>query len=385
MIRSVMHSVRDQLLRVATARPFRPIPSPEKRIILVRPDHFGDLLLLTAAITYLQNHLADHDIVLMTGPWNAAVARHVAPETRVITWPFPGFDRSRNSGSPLDPYRDILRAADTIREFSPRAILLLRDDHWWGAIMAREAGIPIRVGYDNPAIAPFLSHPLEIEHSNYARQNLEIVQRTIAMLGGESDVRETDEHLSIEWPIDESSRQSIRSLLEQRGISDRYVVIHPGSGAQVKSWPARRWAGVAEQIARRTDCQVLLTGSNDERGLCAEVGSWSHGRTENLAGETSLFELGELFRQASLVLGVDSGPLHLAVATGTPSIHLYGPSDRIRYGPWGDPDRHRVISIGMSCPGCGDLSPKRSSGCGCMMAIQVQDVTRAAIEMLHDY
>ena len=384
MIRTVLHTLRNQLLRGAIARPFRPIESPGNRIVLVRPDHFGDLLLLTPAIEYLQQHLPDHEITLMTGPWNEAVARHVAPEIEVLTWPFPGFDRNSGTRSPLDPYRDIARAAETVRDRSPRAILLLRDDHWWGAWMAREAGIPIRVGYNNSDVAPFLTHSMEIERANYARQNLEMVQRSISLLGGENASYD-ESHPSLTWPVHEAARSSIQEVLGEHGVSDRYVIIHPGTGAPVKTWPTRRWAALADQLTRRSNCQVLLTGSADERQICAEVDTWSGTSLLNLAGQTTLFQLAELFRGAALVLGVDSGPLHLAVATGTPSVHLYGPSDHVRYGPWGDPDHHRVIRAGMTCPACGDLSPERSPNCGCMAAIQSNEVAQVAIEMLHEY
>jgi ADP-heptose:LPS heptosyltransferase len=87
-------------------------------------------------------------------------------------------------------------------------------------------------------------------------------------------------------------------------------------------------------------------------------------------------------RGATAVVGPDCGPLHLAVAVGTPSVHLFGPSDPVRYGPWGDPRKHRVIRAGWTCPSCGDLSMMRPVGCGCMLAIQADDVMTAIDELV---
>ena len=70
------------------------------------------------------------------------------------------------------------------------------------------------------------------------------------------------------------------------------------------------------------------------------------------------------------------------LTTGTPTIHLYGPSSIEDYGPWGTPNRNRVITAGMHCPRCGDLSPDRPEGAGCMIAITAEEVIAAARELL---
>lgn len=105
----------------------------------------------------------------------------------------------------------------------------------------------------------------------------------------------------------------------------------------------------------------------------------------SLAGSTPLPVLVELLRGASVVLGPDCGPLHLAVGAGAPTVHLFGPSDPGRYGPWGDPARHVVVSAGWSCPRCGDLSMERRPGCGCMLAITPELVIDTTRWLLHQH
>ena len=61
------------------------------------------------------------------------------------------------------------------------------------------------------------------------------------------------------------------------------------------------------------------------------------------AGATTLGQLAALYERCALVLGSDSGPLHLAVAVGAPSVHLYGPVPPAKFGPWGDPTRQVVL------------------------------------------
>jgi heptosyltransferase III len=131
----------------------------------------------------------------------------------------------------------------------------------------------------------------------------------------------------------------------------------------------------------RDGLDAVLTGSSAEAEACTEIAARS-AHSASLAGLTDVPILAEVLRGASIVLGPDCGPLHLAVATGTPTIHLFGPSDPRRYGPWGDPRRHRVVRADWSCPRCGDLSAGRPSGCGCMLAIGPRDVVDAARSLL---
>jgi ADP-heptose:LPS heptosyltransferase len=251
--------------------------------------------------------------------------------------------------------------------------------------MAREAGIPLRFGFADPTVERFLTHPMDIRSAHYVQQNLELLVRSLSALG----YRIPDDHqgahgLRLNWPIEpQAATRAGKSLSDAVGQND-FFVIHPGAGAAVKQWPAQRWSAVANAVSIRSGARVVLTGTQDESRMCQSIVENSSTRLVNLAGQTSLFTLAEIFRDARAVLGVDSGPLHLASAVGTPTIALYGPSDVTRYGPWGDSSRHRVVRAGMHCPRCGDLSASRPEGCGCMMAITVDEVVRAAIEVL-DY
>jgi heptosyltransferase-2/heptosyltransferase-3 len=125
----------------------------------------------------------------------------------------------------------------------------------------------------------------------------------------------------------------------------RRVVIHPGTGAANKLWTIQGWAEVISWLAAE-GWSVALTGSPAERRLAGAIESACSGAGTpfNLAGRTSgLGQLAWVLDQAHMVLGVDSGPLHVAAALGKPTLHLYGPSDETIWGPWGDPCKHRAF------------------------------------------
>ena len=105
----------------------------------------------------------------------------------------------------------------------------------------------------------------------------------------------------------------------------------------------------------------------------------------DLAGKTDFPTLGAVYERAALVLGPDCGSLHLAVAVGTPTVHLYGPADVAQFGPWGDPARHVALTADrrdIPCLGCGDLSPGRPPAPPCLTILESADVLAVADRLL---
>ena len=104
----------------------------------------------------------------------------------------------------------------------------------------------------------------------------------------------------------------------------------------------------------------------------------------NLAGKTSLGSLAAVFEMAAAAIGADSGPLHLAAAVGTPTIHLFGPASAERYGPFGNPSRHIVIGSDLPCSPCGrlDIPVAALSAHDCVRLIAPETVIAAASDLL---
>jgi heptosyltransferase-2/heptosyltransferase-3 len=98
-----------------------------------------------------------------------------------------------------------------------------------------------------------------------------------------------------------------------------------------------------------------------------------------MVGEGSIGELTALYARCALVLGVDSGPLHFAVAAGVPTIALFGPGDDQRFGPWGDPSRNIMLRSGLWCSPCGvlDACPRGTAPSECMTLIPISEVIMA--------
>src|SRR5262249_34657509 len=136
---------------------------------------------------------------------------------------------------------------------------------------------------------------------------------------------------------------------------------------------------------------VILTGSPSERPLLAEI-TQGLTSTPTIFSEQSVGQLAALLERAQLVLGVDNGPLHLAVAQNSPSLRIFGPTDARIFGPWGDPAQHIVIASTQRCPGCPfipcgrlDFTPEELPEHPCVKRIREQKVEEAIDGLLRKY
>jgi heptosyltransferase-2/heptosyltransferase-3 len=182
-------------------------------------------------------------------------------------------------------------------------------------------------------------------------------------------------------PTESEDEWAERWFLQQDGSQLRpLVAIHPGSGASVKLWLPEKWAQVADRIADRRGVQVVITGSADELDLAWEITARARSQVLVASGETTLGQLAAIYRRCRLVLGPDCGPLHLAVAVGTPTLHLYGPVDTRTFGPWGNDFRHRVLTSRWPCVPCDrlDFSSDEVAAHPCVKDISIEQVLSEA-------
>ena len=128
-------------------------------------------------------------------------------------------------------------------------------------------------------------------------------------------------------------------------VCDDVVVVHPGAAASARRWPAARFAEIASAL-RSDGHRVVVTGSASERRLAGEVAE-AAGLPESavLAGELDLLELVALISDCRLLICGDTGVGHVATATRTPSVLLFGPTPPSSWGPR-DADRHVVLWAG---------------------------------------
>lgn len=150
-------------------------------------------------------------------------------------------------------------------------------------------------------------------------------------------------------------------------IKPPYIVINPIARWESKMWFKEKWTDLGKELAS-LGYKVVFSGKENNRSYINHI-CQSFNKGINLAGKTSLKSLISLYKKARLVISLDTGTMHLAAATGTPVIALFGPTAPWRTGPWGK--EHQVIYKNLHCQPCFKKDcPTRE----CLQRIEVKEV-----------
>ena len=171
-------------------------------------------------------------------------------------------------------------------------------------------------------------------------------------------------------------------MLAGEGIAPKgFIQVHPASRWLFKTWTDAKNAAFLRALAADGH-RVVVTGAPDakEREIVGRIVSEAAVPVTDLSGKLSLREMAALSARARLFFGVDSAPMHIAAAIGTPVVALFGPSGEHEWGPWRVP--HRVVTSTHPCRPCGN------DGCGggkvseCITLLPVDQVRSAVNELL---
>jgi heptosyltransferase-3 len=183
--------------------------------------------------------------------------------------------------------------------------------------------------------------------------------------------------------ISAAAAQRVRAKLGVAGWQGQpYAVVHPGSRWMFKVWTAEGNAKVLDHLAQR-GLAVVLTAAPDAResALADAILRHAGSRCIDLRGQLSLEELGAAIAGAEVFFGVDSVPMHIAAAVGTPGVALFGPSSEHEWGPWSG--RFQVVASRVHpCRPCGIDGCGGSKRSDCLATLPAQDVTLALDQVL---
>lgn len=197
---------------------------------------------------------------------------------------------------------------------------------------------PLRIGFSAAHCRERASALFTNRHVSPPPVARHVVERCLALLEP-LGVRAA----SVEFPlpVDLAAEARIDEFLMHAGLKarGRLVVVNPGAGSADKRWPADRFAAVAERLTAEAGASVLVVWGPDELTLAEAIAGGSGPGRVRLAPATDLHELIALLRRASVVVGGDTGPVHLAAALGVPCVGLYGPTSVERNGPYGQSRR----------------------------------------------
>ncbi len=322
-------------------------PARVRRILVVRLDLLGDVLLSMPAVEALHERYPDAEIWMMTLPYTADIPKRYPYVARVVTLDTNGIRSPRS----------LLRPA-TLRQWYG-AYRLLRAQRFdlavslcglMASIWTFLSGATHRIGYLKEGYP--LLHTRTLPGMRYDRRQHEVqwCLDLAALAGAERRPR----YMSLEVEPDAAER--VEALLRRHGVDDetRLVAIHAGSiNGSAKRWPATHWAELADRLHETAGVRVVLTGSRGELPIAREVVRCMRTMPLVLTGETTVNELAALLARCDVVISGDSGPLHMAVALGRPTVSMYGPTEPALSGPYPRPGQTAtVLRLGIGCSPC---------------------------------
>jgi ADP-heptose:LPS heptosyltransferase len=262
--------------------------------------------------------------------------------------------------------------------------VVLRPDHWWGALLALAAGIPTRVGFDLPETRPLLSHALPLDPRQHAAEQALALAADVADLFGRPVPRVPE---APAFCVRQEEHAAAARLLARHGLTGapgRLVGIQPSSGAALKSWPRAWWAALSDRL-RAAGLEVALLGGPEDASLLASIRTLQVAPAPALSGQP-LGVSAAVYARCAVLVGLDGGGPHLAAAVGVPTVRLYGPASPAKYGPWPPRQDQRVLlARGLACVPCGHLE---GPPCGarhlpaCLLAHGVDEVFTAVTDLL---
>ena len=340
--------------RIGLPKDFTP-----KRILVVKLDHLGDVILATPVFSNLRQAYPNAELHALTGAWSRVVLERHPDVNKVLEYNSPAFCRTGQS----TPLKEAFRLYRQLRHQKYDLMVELRGDRR-------------TVGFALLRLTPY----------RLSRAALQIKNKFgfSQFSGTHETTRNLDvlRHIGIPtliqiatFSVTTEDKKWASNFLAAYKINGQYplIAIHPGSPIPLKRWLPERYAELADWLIARKRAQVLFVGVKDEIPIITEIQACMRAQSVNIAGETTLIQLASILHTCNLFIGNDSGPMHLAAAVGTQTIGLYGPGDPTRFGPMGV--QCQTIRRKLDCPPCSGTTCRFGEE-GCMSEIQVTDVVQ---------
>lgn len=338
-----------------------------KKILIVRMDRIGDVVLSTPAIKSVRDAYPDSHITVLVRPYARDIVEENPYINEVLT-----YDKHRSEKNLWGNIKFILNLRK--KKFDLAIILHPKNS---AHLLSFLAGIPKRVGYDKK-LGTLLTTKIPHTKQFGLKHEIDYTLDVLRYIG----IKPNDRSLYV--PLNKSSEEKIADIFNKNGISedDVVVTIHPGASCRSRRWNLKRFTKVADALANKYGVKIVIIAGPEDKIFGDEVAQRMTVKPLNLSAKTAVSDLISILKRSKLFISNDSGPVHIACAVGTPTISIFGRNDRglspMRWGPVG---RHDVaLHKDVGCEVC--LAHNCKRGFKCLDAISVEEVLEAAGKIL---
>lgn len=347
-----------------------------RRLLAVRLDNLGDVLMTTPALAALRQSLPGVHLTLLASPAGAALQPYLPDVDEVITFEAP-WVQSRCSAEQAGPAVQGLVHRLAEGRFDAVVIFTVCTQSALPmAMVALQAGIGLRLAHCRENPYHLLSHwvrDAEVPGEGMRHE----VQRQLDLVAAVGMAPPADSRLRFK-PLPQDAA-SLAAKLAQQGVDPGapWFVVHPGASASSRRYPAERFAQAAQAVAEAGGGHAVIVGGASEAALVQAARPAGVPSTA-LVGGLSLGELAALIDGAQVTLCNNSGPAHIAAALGAPVVVLYALTNP-QHTPWQAPAR--VLSHDVPCRNC--LRSTCPMGHhACLLGVPADAVAQAALQLM---
>lgn len=346
-------------------------PRSPQRIVFILPCCIGDVVLATATLAAIRRGYPEAAITWAISSW----ARPVIESHPLITGVLDTGPQALPTGSPLE----IVRFARVLRRGRfDLAVSLVRSPAMSAAVAL--SGIPLRAGLDSGGRGIGYNVRASI-NPNEARHEADIYLDVARALG--LDVGGVAPNI----PVHPADQAAVRALLEAQDV-ERYLVVNPAGGRnpgmdlEIKRYPPKRMAELADRLTADLGAPVVLLGGPDDGPLLEEVAAGLLSPPAlKLAGQLTFGQIAALAHGSLFYLGNDTGLSHLAAAAGAKTAVIFGPTDPARYGPYNQESIALWKPVAVTRRGVADGAPEDFDWA--QDGISVEDAEALIYQFLH--
>jgi len=339
------------------------------RILIIRTDRIGDVVLSTPVIRNLRRAYPQGYLGMMVRPEHRELVEGNPDLNAVVLYDKDGEEKG---------WLGTLRFARKLREHRFDTAVILHSTNRvilvsWLAGIRRRAGYARRMGW-------LLTHKIPYIKKEGNRHELEYNLELLRLIGPSTSSGQVLVDRTLFVPTTPAQEEKAAAFLRSHGLegSAPLAVLHPGASCPSKRWPARHFAAVGDELARRGMKVVVLTGPGEEAHGQAVMAGMKQ-RPAAVLGTMSLGETACLLKRARCLVSNDSGPVHLGTAVGTPVVSIFGRwgggLSPARWGPTGP--RSVALHHDIGCRPC--LAHDCTIGFACLETVTEEEVL-AAVE-----
>ncbi|GCE27733.1 ADP-heptose--LPS heptosyltransferase [Dictyobacter alpinus] len=302
-----------------------------RRILVIRLDLIGDLVLSLPVVRLLKRTYPDAEIDLLALPSSARVITSDPDIQTIFTYDPNIWRRPKGLLNPKN-WREARQLRQRLQERDYDLAISVFGP--WAAILSVLSGARRRVGFGKEGYPGLLTDSVAGQHWD-PRDHIHEVDYCLRLAQAAGATIQPEDRIPT-LAVSDTARQAVETLLQQEGIpvGKTLIACHVSSNnGQAKRWPIPYWARLIDRLIQSGLAMVVFTGAPDDQELIAAIMARMQEQASNLAGKTSLAQLAALLQRADIVITGDSGPMHIACAVGTRVIAIHGPTDPALSGP----------------------------------------------------